>query len=374
MNGRTVFPIILAFSILSFLFSACLTPAPTEAENRELPQPQVQNSAITLTPTVTATFIPSPIPSLTPTRQVSATRTSTPVPTLTQTPSPTSDPFEGYYIDTLAERNYGGGVIQDEGSLNSAGSFTRKLFKYRSEGLDLYGFINLPRGEGPFPVILMLHGHVQPEDYATLDYSTRYADALTENGFIVVHPNLRGYAPSESGSNLLGIGDTLDALNLLSLVRSQAGQAGILEKADADRVGLWGHSMGGGIVLRMLEVDQDIDAAMLYASVSADENLNLNHFDDDGRGNKKLRFPEQALEKISPIYFLERIQAPVSIQHGESDAVVPVEWSRDLCSRLTELGIETECAYYPGQPHTFQNSGDTRLIAQTVAFFSKYLK
>ncbi|NPV41705.1 MAG: alpha/beta fold hydrolase [Anaerolineae bacterium] len=374
MNGKAVFPIILAFSTLSFLFSGCLTPTPAAAENRELPQPQVQTSVITQTPTVTATFIPTPIPSLTPTRRVSATRTPTPVPTLTQTPSPTSDPFEDYYIDTLAGRNYGGGVIQDEGNLNSAGSFTRKLFKYRSEGLDLYGFINIPRGTGPFPVILMLHGHVTPEDYATLDYSTRYADALTENGFIVVHPNLRGYAPSEGGGNLLGIGDTLDALNLLSLVRSQAGQAGILEKADAGKVGVWGHSMGGGIVLRMLEVDPDIDAAMLYASVSADENLNLNHFDDDGRGNKKLRFPEQALEKISPIYFLERIQAPVSIQHGESDSVVPVEWSRDLCSRLTELGIETECVYYPGQPHTFQNSGDTRLIAQSVAFFSKYLK
>ena len=373
-NRKTPLAFFLIAVFFSCIFQFGCVPASSPAAAQGLPQPQVINNPVTLTPSATSTFIPTPIPSQTPTRNVLATRTPSPSPTLTLSPTPTNNPFRQYYLDTLAGRNFGGGVIQDKGSLNSSSTFTRKLFKYRSEGLDLYGFINIPPGEGPFPVIIMLHGYVPPEEYNTLDYSTRYADALTENGYIVVHPNLRGYAPSEDQDNLLGIGDTVDVLNLLSLLRSQAGEDGFLKTADAERIGLWGHSMGGGIVQRILIIDDDIDAALLYASVSADENLNLNHFDDDGRGNKKMRFPEQALLLISPVYLLDRIESPVSIQHGEADTVVPVEWSRDLCDKLSDLQIKTECTFYPGQPHTFQNSGDTRLIAQTIAFFDQFLK
>ena len=112
----------------------------------------------------------------------------------------------------------------------------------------MFGFINIPKGEGPFPVIFMFHGHVDPKEYATLDYSVRYADALAEAGYIVLHPNLRGYAPSPPANNSLGIGDTVDALNLIALVRQQAGSDGLLKSADKERIGLWGHSMGGGIV------------------------------------------------------------------------------------------------------------------------------
>ncbi|BBB49717.1 alpha/beta hydrolase family protein [Pelolinea submarina] len=340
-------------------------PTPTE-----LPAPLVEHHAYTQTPTVTLT--PSPTATFTPTP--TATATLTPLPSQTPTPTATPDPYLDLYISSLMERKYGGGLIQDAGDLNSAGNFIRKLFKYRSEGLDMYGFIDIPFGKGPFPVIVMLHGYVDPDEYSTLDYSTRYADTLAEDGYIVVHPNLRGYAPSAKGDNFLGIGDTVDVLNLISLLRSQAGSPGFLQKADPERLGLWGHSMGGGIVQRVLIVDPDIRAALLYASVSADEALNLAHFDDDGRGNKKQRIPQEALTLISPVYFLDKINAPLSIQHGEADTVVPVEWSQDLCDKLDELGKDVQCTYYPKQPHTFQNSGDTQLIAHTLDFFDTYLK
>ena len=356
--------------------------------NTPLPLPQVMFDQYTLTPSLTPTLeptlTPTPgllatlTPTITPTFTLTPTITLTPTltltPTITATPTATSDPYVDFYIDSLAERTYGGGVIQDAGNLNSAGNFTRKLFKYRSEGLDMYGFINIPESDGPFPVVIMLHGYVDPQEYATLDYTTRYADALAEEGYLVVHPNLRGYAPSADVDNELGIGDTIDVLNLLSLIRNQAGKAGFLEKADADHVGLWGHSMGGGIVMRVLIIDQHIDAALLYASVSADEVANLEHFDDDGRGNMNLSYPVGPLAMISPVNYLDRIDASIAIYHGEADSVVPVAWSIDLCEKLAEYQIDTQCTYYPGQQHTFQNSGDTRFIANMLDFFKENLQ
>lgn len=377
---RKLIKIILVVLLIALFFLGCsllLEPIvlPTE-KVVELPQPQVVFDRYTLTPSATSTTEPTRTP--TPNLEISATPslspTITPTPTMTLSPTPTVDPYLDLYMESLAQRTYGGGLIQDAGNLNSAGVFTRKLFKYRSEGLNMYGFINIPRGEGPFPVIVMLHGYVEPEKYTTLDYSTRYADALAEDGYIVIHPNLRGYAPSPAAENALGIGDTVDVLNLISLLRSQAGTAGFLQEADADRIGLWGHSMGGGIVLRILAIDQEIDAALIYASVNADEELNLAHFDGDGRGNMGVSFPIGVLEMISPMNYLENIEVPVSIYHGAADTVVPVEWSVDLCEKMKEMQINTVCTYYEDQEHTFQNSGDTVFIASTADFYNTYLK
>jgi dipeptidyl aminopeptidase/acylaminoacyl peptidase len=250
----------------------------------------------------------------------------------------------------------------------------RKIFKYRSEGLELFGFINIPEGEGPFPVVLLLHGYVDPARYRTLDYTVRYTDALAEAGYITIHPNLRGYADSENGENILGTGDTIDALNLLALVRQQAGSEGLLKRADAERIGVWGHSMGGGIAVRILIVDQTVDAGLLYAAIHTNEEFNLAHFEKDGRGNEKVNAPASALALMSPANYLDAITAPVSIHHGALDLVVPAEWSRDLCEVLDGLGKDVECVEYADQSHTFRNSGDDDFIGAMIAFYDRHLK
>ena len=336
------------------------------------------NAAACISPLHDA-VLPTPVYSV---QEYTPTPTSTTAPTITPTATinplvtltPTPDPFQDLYLESLKLRNFGGGVIQDEGNLNGADGFTRKLFKYRSEGLDLYGFVNIPDGDGPFPIIFLLHGYVDPDEYHTLDYSARYADALVKEGYIAIHPNLRGYAPSPNSENVLGIGDTIDLLNLLALVRQQSGSAGLLEKADGSRIGLWGHSMGGGIVMRALIVDREIKAGLLYAVINSNEEINLSNFEKDGRGNDKVIAPASALAKISPSNYLSEVTAPISIHHGGLDDVVPIEWSRNLCETLADMGKEVQCREYPDQPHTFQNRGDTNFINDMIAFFDEYVK
>lgn len=351
---------LAAITLIILLFAVSCEPKAQLTP--DLPQPAVAH----------ARFTPSPEPTLTPTPSLSPT--INPLRTIAPTivPSPTADPFIEMYLTSLAARKYGGGVLEDLGALNStSGAFARRLFRYRSEGLALYGFLDIPEGEGPFPVILMLHGYVNPDEYKTLDYSTRYADALAEQGYIVLHPNLRGYAPSPDADNRLGIGDTIDTLNLLALVRQSAGSEGLLKKADASRIGLWGHSMGGGIVMRILTIDPEIKAALLYASINADERLNLAHFEDDGRGVSKTNASDETLALISPRSQLAEVETPLSIHHGEEDRVVPVEWSKELCEYLEASGGNVDCVIYRGQPHTFQNSGDTQFIANSIRFFNE---
>jgi len=349
--------LIIGLSLL-FISTACSLFGRTE---EILPEPLVQR----VSPTTT------PIPTLTPTITPTPKFTPTPLPTITPTPNP----YAIYSMEARAGRSYGGGVIQIEGTLANGSSFTRSVFKYRSEGLELYGFLNVPTGEGPFPVIVLLHGYVDPDEYSMLDYSTRYADALAKAGYIVLHPNLRGYGASDDGYNPVGIGDTIDTLNLLELIRTQAGTAGPLEKADGERIGIWGHSMGGGIVLRVLEIDPNIDAAVLYASINADEKTNLEYFSkDDGRGNPKIQTTDEVLRSLSASTYLDRISTPLSVHHGEADKVVPLAWSDQLCSDLGTLQKEVYCYFYEDQPHTFQNSGDTLFIQRMIDFYDQELQ
>jgi dipeptidyl aminopeptidase/acylaminoacyl peptidase len=285
------------------------------------------------------------------------------------------DPFTHMFVDSLAGRAISSGVLEDLGAMNcESETFSRRHFRYPSEGMGMYGFINIPDGEGPFPLIILLHGHVKRDGYNTLAYTSRYADALTESGYIVIHPNLRGYLPTPNAENQLGVGDTVDILNLIAIIRQQAGSEGLLKNADAGNIGLWGHSMGGGIVMRVMVIDPDIKAGLLYASVHADERVNLAHFREDGRGYEKSQAPEDSISQISPLNFLERVNAPISIHHGDKDERVPYEWSNFLFDSLYQMGKNVTYEVYPEQLHTFRGGGDTRFINNSIEFFDQYMK
>jgi dipeptidyl aminopeptidase/acylaminoacyl peptidase len=301
-----------------------------------------------------------------------ASPTLTPLPTLSATP----EPYQEYSIEHLRSRTYGGGGIEIIDTLGSNSAFTRHYFRYDSDELNIYGFANLPRGDGPFPVIIELHGYIDPAIYQTLEYTTHYADALASAGYLVLHPNLRGYPSSDDGDNLFRAGMAVDVLNLIALVKEKSGGPGLLQSADPERIGLWGHSMGGGISTRVLTVSQDVDAAVLYAAMSGDEGKNyeaIYRWLNGDMGLEELDVPVGALERISPMYFFEDITAAVGIHHGLEDKLVPVQWSMQTCEQLKALEKEVECHYYEGMPHTFYGAKEKEFIRYTVQFYDRYL-
>jgi dipeptidyl aminopeptidase/acylaminoacyl peptidase len=318
-------------------------------------------------------------PTQQPTR--SAAPPSPAAPTATAAPTPTPDPYAGLTIADLAAREYGSGEIRVEEVLAVTDAFTRSLITYPSDGLTIYGFMNVPRleggrGEGPRPVVLVLHGYISPDTYTTLAYTARYADALARAGYVAIHPNLRGFPPSDEGPDPFRVGTAIDVFNLIALVREHGGRPGPLRHADPRRIGVWGHSMGGGIAIRVITVDPQIKAAVLYGSMSADERQNYERileWSDRERGEEELDTSEEDMRRIAPIYHLERIEAAVSIHHGDLDATVPLEWSLDLCGRLEGLGKTVECFTYEGQPHTFGGAGDQLFMQQYIDFFDRHL-
>src|SRR5258708_34927542 len=167
-----------------------------------------------------------------------------PTPTL----QPTTDQSAGLSLPELVARTHGCGTVTIVQTLATTSAFTRYLIHYPSDGLTIYGFMDVPAGVprkgGAFPVIIALHGYIDPGIYQTLDYTTVYADALAQAGYLVLHPNLRNYPPSDSGPNILRVGFAVDGLNLAAIVRSQAGQPRPLPAANPPAIGLLGPMIG----------------------------------------------------------------------------------------------------------------------------------
>ncbi|MHB8808166.1 MAG: alpha/beta hydrolase family protein [Anaerolineaceae bacterium] len=274
-------------------------------------------------------------------------------PVLLPTSTSAGDP---YSIEALVNRTYGEGELTVEYLWERQEEFARYYITYTSDGLTIHGFVDVPEGDGPFPVVIALHGFIPAAEYETLDYSTRYADSIARQGYIVLHPNMRNFPPSDSPGRTRDslAGYTVDVLNLLALVRQSAGQEGIFKNADMERLGIWGHSLGGGIALRVATLVNDIDAIVLYAAVTQ-------------------RYNETPIGL--PVYDLRVIDAPFSIHHGLDDETVSPTWSETICDTLEDLGKEHECYFYEGQPHTFLRSGssDALFIQRTIEFFDTYL-
>jgi dipeptidyl aminopeptidase/acylaminoacyl peptidase len=300
--------------------------------------------------------------------------TPPPVSTVTIGPSPTYYPYAGWTIADLRNRETQTGLLQTHEVLTTGPNYTRHLISYPSDGLRIYGFMNTPPHNSPLPIVLVLHGFVEPEEYEVEAYTMPYADELAKDGFLVIHPNYRNYPPSDNGDNMFRAGYAIDVLNLIDIIKTQAGQPGPLQNADPNRIFLFGHSMGGGIALRVLTVSSDIRAAALYGSMSGDEQRNfekISVWSKGTSGQEELATPPEDLQRISPIYHLENITAPISIHHGTADGVVPPEWSYQLCEQLRELGKEVSCFRYPGEPHNFNSSARKRMIDRVTAFFNE---
>ncbi len=381
-------PRLLCLALLALLLVSCARVAPTfqaaaPATATGAPEHEAATVAATAADSIAEPTSPAPH---TPTPRHTATAlaaTLAPTATSTAAPSPTVDPYAGLTIDDLSARTYGGGALEEVQVLSVTESFTRTVVAYDSDGLTVYGFLNVPFGEGPFPVALVLHGYIPPRQYTTIGYTTRYADFLARAGYLVIHPNYRNHPPSDETAAFAAglpeedfrVGYAVDVLNLLAIVRETAGAPGPLLRADAQQLHLLGHSMGGGIAIRVMTVDPTVDAAVLYGSMSADELQNFERiqvWSNGQSGVAELAAPPDDLRRISPLNFLERIQTAVSIHHGELDDIVPVTWSDELCRRLQEIGKTVECFRYPGAPHSFHDEVDRLFLGRVLDFFGRY--
>jgi dipeptidyl aminopeptidase/acylaminoacyl peptidase len=300
-------------------------------------------------------------------------------------PSPTPDPYADLApltIEGLRSRTYGGGAIEFVRVLEEAPAFTRYLIAYPSDGLRITGMLNRPRGDGPFPVVILNHGYYPLDAYQTGNGSKLAADYLARQGYLTIAPDFRSHAGSDDAPNVFRAGHVIDTLNLISLAQA-------LPDARPGKLLMWGHSNGGAITAKAIVVSDQIAAALIYSPASSNiaedyafrvERWRLRAGQPPGQRSGvidqlSVEFPvapEQSPDlyaRLSPLGYTRYVTARTMIIWGDQDETVPQKWPEDLYISLRDAGKPVEFVIYPGQPHSFNAAGNAAYLAAMRDFF-----
>lgn len=184
---------------------------------------------------------------------------------------------------------------------------------------DVYAYVAKPQGEGPFPVIIMIH-----EFYGINESIISKADLLAEEGYYVVAPDtFRGsttkWIPRAIyqviNSDQTQVNQDLDSI--YAWLQDQP-------EVDMKRTGIVGFCYGGRVSLLYSLHNQNMASTVIFYG-SSETN------------------PE----------VLKNLSGPVLGIFGGADASIPLEEVNALENGLEQAGIPHQISIYENQPHAF---------------------
>ncbi len=215
-------------------------------------------------------------------------------------------------------------IIIDRGvGMNRLDTITNTVISNGSDPA-IRAYVARPSGSGPFPVVIMVH-----EWWGLKSEIAGKADALAQDGYIVVAPNLfrnntTDWIPTAiwqvSTTDTAQINRDLDAVMLW--IQNQP-------DADAKKVAIMGFCFGGGTAINYSVNTPAITAtAVFYGSTISDPTL------------------------------LKQVSGPVLGIFGAEDGMIPISEVNAFEDGLNAAGVPNEITIYAGEGHAFVKSID----------------
>ncbi len=241
------------------------------------------------------------------------------------------------------------------------------------DGTPIHGWVLTPEGEGPHPVLLLIHGGPYAQFTGSLfDEAQVYAAA----GYGVVMCNPRGAAGygqafGRAIKEAMGTVDLTDVLDFLD------GAIAADPALDASRTGILGGSYGGYLTAWTIAHDHRFAGAIVERGFLDPEFFTGTSdigtfFSEQYTGTDPVKVAAQ-----SPQAVVAQVTTPTLVIHSEDDLRCPLSQAERYYLGLVRAGVESEMLVFPGENHELSRSGRPRHRVQRfeaiLDWWSRYL-
>jgi len=247
------------------------------------------------------------------------------------------------------------------------------------DGLPLVSYLTTPPGIDAenLPLVLLVHGGPWFRDHAVYEQEVQF---LANRGYAVLQVNYRGSTGFgigflNAGTHQWGLGTQEDLYDAVQWTIDQ----GI---ADRKRVGSMGWSGGGFATLRALEMRPDLFACGVDGVGPGDIATLISSFPSYwsnilARWRRRAGDAEHDAEwnrKISPLYHIDTIRAPLLIGQGKNDPRVTIANTDTMVEALRKAKREVTYVVYPDEGHGFYRpENELDFYGRVEEFLSKHL-
>jgi len=221
------------------------------------------------------------------------------------------------------------------------------------DGKTIHGYLTVPHGEPPFPLIVLPHGGPFVSETVSWD---EWGQMLANNGYLVLQPQYRG-------STNYGLDFYLSAFK-------DGGQGGykmqddkddgalyLVEQglADKDRMALFGWSYGGYAALVAASRTPQIYQCVIAGAAVSDTHMQVGYYSDRMRGAQEMEQINMWRDSVNPIDEAEKVNVPMLLVHGGVDQRVPPAHVRKYLDELDENNKTYKYVELEGADH-FSNT------------------
>jgi dipeptidyl aminopeptidase/acylaminoacyl peptidase len=241
--------------------------------------------------------------------------------------------------------------------------------------LTLTGWLYRPRGAGPHPTVIWLHGG--PEAQQRPGHEP-LLEALASQGIAVFAPNVRGSAGF--GRDFVNADNGPLRYGAIEDVRSCVRHLLDSDVARKRLVGCMGRSYGGYLTLAALTRFPDLFAVGVDVCGMSSFETFYRHTEPWIAAAAVPKYGDpvrdaELLADLSPMNHLDRLRAPLMIVHGENDTNVPVIEAEQLVAALAERGHPHRYLLLPGEGHELLHRANrATYLRETIDWLTTHLR
>jgi dipeptidyl aminopeptidase/acylaminoacyl peptidase len=246
------------------------------------------------------------------------------------------------------------------------------------DGAQVPAFVRRPKScaAEPCPVVVVFHGGPEAQSRPGFNVAMQL---LVDVGFVVVEPNVRG--SDGYGKSYLRADDGPKRLAVITDIEDAAkwARAQFAVNGQAPKVGIYGGSYGGYSVLMAMTMfagayDAGVDIVgisdlrtFLKNTAPYRRILRITEYGDPERD-------AEALAKLSPLTYVDRVRAPLLIEQGASDPRVPAGEALQVYEALRARGVECQLSIYADEGHGAQKRENRVLmLGHAIEFLKRHL-